>query len=527
MGHWEELRRGMQSRAISRRVFIERAIAVGATAAAAGRLFTDEAVADVTPKKGGHLVLGLNGASAGDTLDPANYTATHMQVFGSQLYDTLAEVDENVKLQPRLAESWEPKPGAAEWIVKIRKGVTFHDGKPMTAADVVHSYNHHRGKDSKSAAKELLAAFRDIKATDKYEVTITLDGGNADLPFILNDYHLCIGPEGSDFTDGIGTGPYMLEKIQPGVRGLTKLNPNKWDPNRGFVDSIETLAINDTTARLNALISGSVHIINRVDPKTVSLLKSRKDLQVLEIAGAAHYTFPMDCRVAPFNNADLRRAMKYAIDREAIVKTVLFGHGVVGNDHPIPSFDPNFADDLPKYTYDVDKAKFYWKKSGYSGPIVHTVSDGAFTGAVDAAQIFQASAAKAGIDIQLNKVPADGYWDNVWLKNPFCCSYWDGRPTADIMLTTVYQSTANWNESHWSNPQFDKLLVEARSELDQAKRKQMYRELELLVHDDCGVIIPMFNNTLDAASSKVKGFIPMATLQMSGYRAPEKVWLEG
>lgn len=527
MENWEDRLKGMRSRAISRRAFIDGAIALGATVGSAQPLLGGAAVAAEPPKKGGHLVLGLNGAGAGDTLDPANYTATHMQVFGSQLYETLAEVDENVKLQPRLAVSWEPKPGAKEWVVKIRKGVTFHNGKSLTAADVVHSYNHHRGKESKSAAKELLAAFEDIQATDKYEVTIKLDGGNADLPFILNDYHICIGPEGTDFLDGIGTGPYMLEKIEPGVRGITKLNPNKWIADRGFVDSIETLAINDTTARLNALISGSCHIINRVDPKTVSLLKSRKDLQVLEIAGCGHYTFPMDCRAAPFNNPDLRRALKYAIDRDAILKTVLFGHGKVGNDHPIPDFDPNFAGDLPKYTYDVDKAKFYWKKSGYTGPIVHTVSDGAFTGAVDAAQIFQTSAAKAGINIQLNKVPADGYWDTVWLKNPFCCSYWDGRPTADIMLTTVYKSTANWNESHWNNPQFDKLLTEARSELDQTKRKQMYRELELLVRDDSGEIIPMFNNTLDAASSKIKGFVPMATLQMSGYRAPEKVWLEG
>ena len=525
MSDLANLEKAARSGGISRRAFLEGAAGLGIAGAAGGLLATPGFAAE-TPKKGGHLILGLNGASSSDSLDPATYTATYMQVFGSQLYETLTEVDKDLTVQPRLAESWEPKPGAAEWVIKLRKGVTFHNGKTMTAADVIHSYNHHRGKDSKSAAKEILAAIVDMKATDTHEVTIKLSGGNADLPYILADYHICIGPEGTDFTDGIGTGSFLLVRNEPGVRGMTKLNPNRWNTERGFVDSVETLAINDPTARLSALISGAIHLANRIDPKTVALIKARKNLQVLEAAGASHYTFPMDCRRPPFNNPDLRRALKYAIDRDAILKTVMFGHATIGNDQPIPNFDPNYASDLPVHSFDADKAKFYWKKSGYDGPITLKVSDGAFTGAVDMAQIFQSSAAKAGIQLQLDRVPADGYWDKVWLMAPFCASYWDGRPTADMMLTTVYASGANWNETHWNNPQFDKLLVEARSELDRAKRKQMYRDLELLVQDDSGEILPMFNNTLDAAASKVKGFIPMGTLQMSGYRAPEKVWFD-
>ena len=112
------------------------------------------------------------------------------------------------------------------------------------------------------------------------------------------------------------------------------------------------------------------------------------------------------------------------------------------------------------------------------------------------------------INITVVREPNDGYWDNVWLKKPFCASYWDGRPTADQMLTVVYKSDAPWNESFWKRPDFDKLLLEARSELDAAKRKAMYHDLETMVHDDSGVILPMFNNTIDATSTKVKGFVP-------------------
>ncbi|MBV9524054.1 MAG: ABC transporter substrate-binding protein [Alphaproteobacteria bacterium] len=526
MGELDHLKDALAAGRIGRRDFLNRAAALGASLALADSLLASAAVAAETPTKGGHLILGLNGAGAGDSLDPATYTATFAQVLGQQLYSTLTEVDEKVKVQPALAESWEAKPDAKEWVFRIRKGVTFHNDKTLTAADVVYSINHHRAKDSKSAAKALLTSITDIKASDPNEVTIILESGNADMPYILADYHIGIGPEGTNFTDGIGTGCFTLESFEPGVRARTKLNPNKWRTERGFVDSVETIAINDTTARVNALISGSAHLINRVDPKTVGLLKNSKNVQIHEIAGAAHYTFPMRCDTAPFDNNDLRLALKYAIDRDAIVKTVLLGHGKTGNDQPIASFDPFYGADLPQYKFDPDKAKFHLKKSGFSGPITLTVSDGAFTGAVDAAQIFQSSAGKAGVTLQLDRVPADGYWDNVWLKKPFCASYWDGRPTADQMLTVVYKSDAPWNESFWKRPDFDKLLVEARAELDQAKRKEMYRELETMVHDDSGNIIPMFNNTIDAGSTKVKGFVPTPTLQMSGYRATEKVWLE-
>jgi peptide/nickel transport system substrate-binding protein len=521
----KQLRASLASGSIDRREFMWRATAIGVSGVMANSIVSQVAVAQ-TPKKGGHLILGLNGAGAGDSLDPATYAATHVQVFGHQLYNLLIETDDKVNLVPALAEGWEARAGATEWVVNIRKGVTFHNGKELTAADVVYSLNHHRGKDSKSGARSLFAPFVDITASDKLEVTIKLDGANADLPYLLSEYHLCIGPEGTKFNDGIGTGPFILESFEPGVRGLTKRNPNYWRNDRGFVDSVETIAINDGNARLNALVSGSAHLINRLDPKTVGALKENKAVQIFEISGSSHYSFAMRCDTTPFDNKDLRLALKYAIDREAIVKTVLLGHGKVGNDQPIPSFGPFYAADIPQTKYDPDMAKSHFTRSGHSGPIVLTVSDAAYIGAVDAAQIFQASAAKAGIDIRLERAPADGYWDNVWRKKPFCATFWSGRPTADLMLSVAYKSDANWNETAWKRPDFDKLLVAARGELDRAKRMPMYRDLQLMIHDDGGVIIPMFNNTIDAGSSKVKGYVLDPTLQMSGYRAPEKVWLE-
>jgi peptide/nickel transport system substrate-binding protein len=524
MSDWNDLQNALRDGRLNRRRFLQQAAMLGITGSLVSGVLAKSALAE-EPVKGGHLILALNGAGAGDTLNPGNYTATFMQVVGHQVYNTLIELDQKNLPQPALAESWEPKPGAKEWVVKIRKGVTFSNGKPLTAADVIHTLNFHGKADSTSAAKPLVGAIKEMKATDTHEITFTLAGADADFPYTLADYHLCIGPEGSNFLDGIGTGPYILDELEAGVRAASHKNPNYWRTDRAFVESVETLAVNDDTARMSALLSGSAHLINRVDPASVASLEKNENLQLFEIAGAAHYTFPMRCNMKPFDNNDVRQAMKYALDREILVQNVLSGHGKVGNDIPVPAYDPFYAG-IPQRPYDPDKAKFHMKKAGFDDTIVFSISDGAFTGALSAAQLFQQSAAKAGIKIELEQVPADSYWDDTWLKKPLCASYWDGRPTQDAIFSVVYKTGAPWNESAWSNAKFDKVLDEARGELDQAKRKAMYAELQQLVYDDCGELIGMFNNTIDAGSKKVKGFVQKPILQFGGYRAPEQVWLE-
>jgi peptide/nickel transport system substrate-binding protein len=354
MNDWVDLQNSLKSGRLSRRAFLQHASALGITATMIGGVLSKTAQAD-QPVKGGHLMLGLNGAGTNDTLNPGNYTATFMQVVGHQLYNTLVELDPKNLPQPALAESWEAKPGATEWVVKIRKGVTFSNGKPLTAADVIYTLQFHGKKGSTSAAAPRVAAIKDMKATDTNEITFTLAGPDADFPYTLADYHLCIGPENTNFLDGIGTGPFILDKLEAGVRAVTHKNPNYWRTDRAFVDSVETIAINDTTARLSALISGQVHLINRVDPASVATLAANPDCQVFEIAGAAHYTFPMRCNAKPFDNNDVRLAMKYALDREALLKLVLSGHGKIGNDIPVPSYDPFFAADIPQRPYDPDR----------------------------------------------------------------------------------------------------------------------------------------------------------------------------
>ena len=513
----------------TRRDFLRSAGTLSLGLAAGGLLLPSGARAQsTTPKKGGHLILGLDTASSSDRLDPAYYTESYLYTVGFQLYNTVLELDENGKLVGALAESWEPvKPDGSEWVFKLKKGIQFHNGKELNAQDVVYSLNHHRGADNPSGGKGPLIPVTDIRASAPYEVTISLNAGNADFPYALVDYHFGIGPDGADFDKGVGTGAFILEDFQPGVRALTKRNPNYWHPDRANVDSVETIAMNDATARVAALISGSVHIINRVEPRTLALLSSRPGINIHGAKENTMFTFPMLTNVAPFDNLNLRLALKYAIDRQALQTSLLVGSGSIGNDNPIASWNPYFAADIPQRPYDPDKARFHFQKSGFSGSLPLSVSDNGFPGSADAAQLFQSSAAAAGITIDVNRVPSDGYWDEVWLKHPFCASNWAVRPTADAMLSLIFQSQAPWNETAWKNATFDKLLAAARVELDDAKRKQIYHDLQLQLVDEGGELIPVFADNLAGASDKVAGFtnVPGGG-DLSGYRVAEKVWLE-
>jgi peptide/nickel transport system substrate-binding protein len=213
------------------------------------------------------------------------------------------------------------------------------------------------------------------------------------------------------------------------------------------------------------------------------------------------------------------------MNREEMVKTILRGYGSVGNDTPINKAYPLFSDDLEQRKYDPDKAAFHYKKSGHEGSVLLRTSDVAFPGAIDAAQLYQQSAAKAGITIEVKREPGDGYWSQVWNKQPFSESYWGGRPTQDQMFSTAYYSKADWNDTRFFNEKFDKLLLQARGELDEAKRKAMYRDMNVIVRDEGGVIVPMFNDFIDATSKKVVGWVPDGNQEMSGGYALSRCWL--
>ena len=267
-------------------------------------------------------------------------------------------------------------------------------------------------------------------------------------------------------------------------------------------------------------------MINRVDPKVVNLLRRDANVQIKNVAGRGHYVFIMHCNAEPFANNDMRMALKYAINRQEMVDKILGGLGTAGNDFPINAAYPLFDAGIEQREYDPDKAAFHYKASGHDGsPIILRAANAAFPGAVEAAQLFQQSAAAAGIPLELKREPDDGYWDNVWNIEPFCASYWSGRPVQDQMYSTAYLSTADWNDTKFYNEKFDNLLLAARAELNQTVRKQMYSDMAHILRDEGGLILPMFNDFVDAIGPRVAGWTDNPNGEMMSSRALYSCWV--
>jgi len=229
--------------------------------------------------------------------------------------------------------------------------------------------------------------------------------------------------------------------------------------------------------------------------------------------------------VPPFDNNHVRLALKLGLDREQMLKTVLRGHGALGNDHPISTANRYHAD-LAQRHYDPDRAKWHLKQAGMSSVKVSlSAADAAFAGAVDAAVLYKENAAKAGIDINVVREPDDGYWSDVWLKKAWCAVYWGGRPTEDWMFSTAYARGVPWNDTHFDHARFNELLVAARTELDEFKRGAMYAEMQRIVRDEGGVVVPLFANYVVAMSDKVKHDKQIAAnWDLDGFKCVERWW---
>ena len=490
---------------ITRREALKTAAAVGATAALARTLAIDPAWA-ATPKKGGHIKLGLGDGNTGDSLDPTTYVARFLLIAGYFWGNALVRPDANMNLEAELAESWEVSKDAKTWVFKLRKGVEFHNGKSLTADDVIWSINRHRAEEAASGLRGFMAQIAEFKATGSHEFTFVLEQPNVDWPYVLTDYHLQIQPEGAPTDKGIGTGPYVYEDFDPGVRLLMKRNANYWNSDAAHFDSVEALAINDPTARVSALQTGDVDFISAVATKVAKLLE--REFTIHRVDSTWFNEFIVHTDTPPFDDNNMRLALKHAIDREEILDKVNFGAGLVGNDHPVPRSFRFYASDLPQRPYDPDKAKFYYKKTGHSGklPPLH-VSSVAFNGAIETAELFQRHAAKAGIAFDVQHAPDDGYWAKTWDQQPFFASTWAGRATEDQILSAGYHSESGYNETNWNRLDVNKMLLDARKELDEAKRRQIYHDLQEVVSNEGGATIPVFRQLLFGSSKKLAGFL--------------------
>ncbi|MEJ7668109.1 MAG: ABC transporter substrate-binding protein [Casimicrobiaceae bacterium] len=515
-------------RGVSRRDMLKWMSAAGIAAAAGVGILTDAGVALAqTPKRGGKMRVAGHSSSAKDTLDPAKQTLSTDYIRGYIYFNGLTRLDGNAVAQPELAAAFEPNPTATEWMFRLRKGVEFHDGKSLTAQDVVYSLMRHKDPAVGSAAKALSEQIDSVSADGPGVVRVKLKAAYADLPIMLGTSHFMIVQDGTkDFATAIGTGPFKMKEFAPGVRSIGTRNPNYFKQGRPYLDELEFFGIQDKVARVNALISGDVQAITNLSPNAIDEVKGRPELALLATPSSTFTEIVMMVDRKPTDSLDMRLAIKSLLDRERYVKTVLKGYGQLGNDHVVPPNDPLYNKALPQRTVDLDKAKFHLAKAGLANGKLELIVSDAAVGTVEMGQILQQTAARAGLTIDLKREPADGFWSNIWLKRAFYGGQWNARPTVDILLSLGWMSGAVWNEAQFKDEAFDRLIVQGRSELDPAKRKQIYGEIQKILYDQGGNAVFAFQDFLDGLSAKVKGITPVPIGYLGGYAFPDTAWLE-
>lgn len=512
---------------IGRRDFMGTALAAGAAAAVLPGLMSGTARAQ-SPKKGGKLFVGGT-ATARDSLAPERFNAPNSFSTGMCVYDNLVGRDGDLRPTPWLAESFEPNADGTEWVFKLRKDVVFHDGQRFGAEDVIFSFNRIIGPDSTSPLKPVFAHVQEIKKDDDHTVKFVLSTPDVDFPLSCGDHRSVVTQRGNTTFDPSathGTGPFKIVSYEPGVRYHVTRNDDYWGSDGPWLDEIEFRGIADQTTRLNALLANDVHCIAGVDPSAVDLIARRDDVELMTVESTTPISATMMLDRGPTDNADLRLALKFAAEREKIIDNVYKGLAHVGNDTSVSKLHPYYCDELPQRPYDPERANFHIKKAGLENVPIDLYSSDVFAGLVSAAEVFQESAAASGVNINLIKAPSDTYWDAVWLQQPLCIAYWDGRPSINIMYSTACFSTAPWNETAWRNEEFDKVLVEARGVFDQGLRQEMYCQLQRMLHDDGGYGTWAHLNYTDARRPEVQGIVPHPSGNLGFFKFARTAWLD-
>tara|TARA_B110000003_G_scaffold276253_1_gene321754 strand:- start:11314 stop:12927 length:1614 start_codon:yes stop_codon:yes gene_type:complete len=511
----------------SRRNVLKLLTAGGIAISAGGIILSRTSAAlAATPVKGGSIRVAGATSSTADTLDPAKASNSTDYSRICAFYNRLTFLDGAGVPQMELAKSIESD-DAQTWTIKVRKGVTFHSGQGLTSADVVFSLNRHLDEAVGSKVNSIAKQMVDIKAIDTTTVQIKLSAPNADLPVILSLHHFMIVADGTtDFSKGNGTGAFIVEEFTPGVRSIGVRNPNYFKAGGANIDSFEFFAIADTNARLNALIAGDVQIASALSGRSLRLLEASDGVEAVITPSGNYTNMNMRLDMSPGDNLDFVTGMKYLMDRELIQKSVLRNLAEIGNDQPVPPQDFYRNHDLKPRAFDPDKAKHHFKKAGVLGQKIPVICSEAATSSVDMATIFQQAGQEIGMDLDVQRVPADGYWSNHWLKSPIHFGNINPRPTPDILFSLLYSSDAKWNESQFKDKSFDAKLIEARGEMDIDRRKAIYGDMQAMVANNAGTAIPAHISNVDAKNNKLKGMEANPLGGMMGYAFAEHVWLD-
>ena len=477
------------------------------------------------PKRGGKLTMTIVAEYL--TLDPPLQLTQVDIAITQQLYDNLLMIQPDGTVKPELATSWEANDDLSSYTFHLREGVKFHHGKEFKAEDVLSTFERVMDPVIDSPIRPTFTStIKDIIALDDYTVRFDLVGPNAFFLDTLSVYQVRIVPSDVDVErlhlEEFGTGPFMIVEHLPGERTVMVRNPDYWEEGKPYLDEVTIQLIHEAATRAEALKSGDVDVVYDLEPQSVPAIEAYPDTEVLENSSAAWIGLIMRTDMEPFDNLLVRKAFQAATDRRAINQAALLGRGVIAYDHVIPPSDPLFAPQHKPPDYDPELAKQLLAEAGYPDGLdvtLHTADVG--TGMIEMAVAFKESAAPAGIRVDVQRQPSDGFWDRFWFHEPFTVAWWFGRPNPDQALSIQYMKDSSWNAPRFFSDRLDELIIRARGETLEGQ-KESYAEIQRILIDNVPRIIVAYKPVLYGARSDVRGVSPHPL----GWAILQDAWLD-
>ncbi|SAL53639.1 extracellular solute-binding protein [Caballeronia udeis] len=505
---------------LGRRDFLKTSAALGSglliTAAGMGSAFAS------APKRGGTLHVGLGAAGAKSSLNPFISTGDMDFAVAQSIFDRLTDFDKNGKLYNSLAEEFSFNQSGDVWKIKLKTGVVWHDGSPFTAKDVVYSIQYILDPNNKADAYTNLAPLMNasgVRSLDASTIEVALKRPYSLLPDVLGSKVMFLIKEGTkDFTSPVGTGPFKFVRWTRGERVSLVRSDNYRKPGMPYLDGVEFIAINDSTARLNAIVAGQVDVVAQIDGSLARIVQANPALALIRSKSGATTDQFMMVNLKPFADVRVRQAFRLMIDRKQLVDNALAGYGQIGNDlHCIT--DPDYASEIPQRPYDPDQARSLLKQAGFDNNlVVELYASDAAPGMLASATLIANQAKKVGVNIKLDVVPPDSYYAGPkFKKTPVCCSDW-GQHTIESQFGQAYARGAYWNEPDWTNNDFDKWVAQARTTFDPTKRREYFVEAQKILWNQGSYVVWGFRDLLDAKHAKVKGIEPSNQRNLGYYR---------
>jgi peptide/nickel transport system substrate-binding protein len=441
--------------------------------------------------------------------DPAFISSDPEVLVANTVYDYLVDVTVDNTIAPRLARDWQISEDGLTYVFTLADGVTFHDGTPLTAEDVVWTFNRLRDPELGLPTADLYSNIADIQATGDLEVTFTLNQTNPFFLFDLSDNHaLIMKADTQDPNDFNGTGPFIVSDYIPEDRLVATANPDYFIDGQPKLEEIDFIFFNDQTAQVEALRGGQVDLVMVISTDSFISLQDTPGLQMLQVATNGFDLVRLRADQEPGNDPRVIQALKLATDRQAIFDLVLQGFGEIGRDSPIgPMYTQYYTEDTPLPGRDVEQAKQLLSDAGYGDGLDLTMHVPDTGNRPNLATVLKQQWAEAGVNVELAIEPESVYYgDNGWLEVNLGITGWGSRPYPQFYLDVMLKCDAKWNEAHYCNPDLDQLITEAGTTLDEQTRVQDYHEIQRILIEEGPIIIPYFFAQLGAINDQFQGF---------------------